>query len=113
MNNLGFALDGAWRVLLAGLALGAGLPILFALGIRSLAWSAAGPAPKGPGSSAPSVGPGAGSGAAPRVAGRVAGYGLFAIVVLGILLGITFIVATGFGKALSFEHIYPTIVAKH
>ena len=93
MHNLGFALDGAWRVLLAGLALGAGLPILFALGIRSLAWSAAGPAP--------------------RVAGRVAGYGLFAIVVLGILLGITFIVATGFGKALSFEHIYPTIVPKH
>ena len=29
------------------------------------------------------------------------------------LLGITFIVATGFGKALSFEHIYPTIVDKH
>jgi hypothetical protein len=93
MSNLGFALDGAWRVLLAGLALGAGLPILFALGIRSLAWSAAGPAP--------------------RVAGRVAGYGLFAIVLLGIALGITFIVATGFGKALSFEHIYPTIVPKH
>jgi hypothetical protein len=93
MNNLGFALDGAWRVLLAGLALGAGLPILFALGIRSLAWSAAGPAP--------------------RVAGRAAGYGLFAIVLLGIALAITFIVATGFGKALSFEHVYPTIVPKH
>jgi len=28
--------------------------------------------------------------------------------------GITYIVATGFGKALSFEHIYPTIVStKH
>lgn len=93
MNNLGFALDGAWRVLLAGLALGAGLPILFALGIRSLAWSASGPAP--------------------RPSGKVAGYGLFAVVILGVLLGITFIVATGFGKALSFEHIYPTIVGKH
>ena len=93
MSNLGFALDGAWRVLLAGLALGAGLPILFALGIRSIAWSTAGPTP--------------------RVSGRVAGYGLFAIVLLGIALGITFIVATGFGKALSFEHLYPTIVPKH
>ncbi|MFF5290829.1 hypothetical protein [Paractinoplanes globisporus] len=93
MNNLGFALDGAWRVLLAGIALGAGLPILFTLGLRSLAWSASGPVP--------------------RPAGRVAGYTLFAIVVLGVLLGITFIVATGFGKALSFEHIYPTIVPKH
>ena len=93
MHNLGFALDGAWRVLLAGLVLGAGLPVLFALGIRSLAWSAAG----GPA----------------RPAGRALGYGLFTVVVIGVLLGITFIVATGFGKALSFEHIYPTIVAKH
>jgi hypothetical protein len=93
VSNLGFALDGAWRVLLAGLALGAGLPILFALGIRSLAWSEAG--------------------GAARPAGRALGYGLFAVVILGVLLGITFIVATGFGKALSFEHVYPTIVPKH
>jgi hypothetical protein len=93
MNNLGFALDGAWRVLLAGLVLGAGLPLLFALGIRSLAWGYAGPSP--------------------RPAGVVGGYALFAVVVLGVLLGITFIVATGAGKALSFDHIYPTIVAKH
>jgi hypothetical protein len=93
LHNVGFALDGAWRVLLAGLALGAGLPVLFALGIRSLAWSAAGPAP--------------------RPLGRAAGYALFGVVVLGVLLGITFIVATGFGKALSFNHIYPTIIPKH
>ena len=93
MHNFGFALDGAWRVLLAGLVLGAGLPILYALGIRSLAWSDAG--------------------GAARPAGRAVGYTLFTVVVLGILLGITFIVATGFGKALSFEHIYPTIVPKH
>jgi hypothetical protein len=91
VHNLGFALDGAWRVLLAGLLLGAGLPVLFALGIRSLAWSAA-------------------SG---RPVGRPVGYGLFAVVVLGVLLGITFIVATGFGKTLSFDHVYPTIVPKH
>jgi hypothetical protein len=96
MNNVGFALDGAWRVLLAGLALGAGLPVLFALGIRSLAW-----------------GGGAASGSPARPLGTALGYLLFAVVVLGILLGITFIVATGFGKALSFDHIYPTIVAKH
>ncbi|GIM98137.1 hypothetical protein [Paractinoplanes toevensis] len=93
MHNLGFALDGAWRVLLAGLLLGAGLPVLFALGIRSLAWADAG--------------------GVARPAGRTLGYGLFAVVILGVLLGITFIVATGFGKALSFEHIYPTIVPKH
>jgi hypothetical protein len=92
MGNLNFALDGAWRVFLASLVLGAGLPLLFALGIRSLASGGEAPAP---------------------VPAKVTAYLLFAVVVLGVLLGLTFIVATGFGKALSFEHIYPTIVAKH
>jgi hypothetical protein len=104
MHNLGFALDGAWRVLLASLVLGAGLPVLFALGIRSLAWGAGGDAQvQDSGVTSPT----------PRPLGKVVGYLLFTIVVLGVLLGLTFIVATGFGKALSFEHIYPTIVAKH
>ena len=104
MHNLGFALDGAWRVLLASLILGAGLPVLFALGIRSLAWGAGGDA---------EVHESGVTGPTPRPLGTAAGYALFAIVILGVLLGITFIVATGFGKALSFEHIYPTIVPKH
>jgi hypothetical protein len=104
MHNLGFAVDGAWRVLLAGLALGAGLPVLFAFGIRSLAWGAGGDA---------EVHESGVTGPTPRPLGTVLGYVLFAVVVLGVLLGITFIVATGFGKALSFEHIYPTIIPKH
>jgi hypothetical protein len=37
MNNLSLALQGGWKVLLAGLLLGAGLPTIFAVGIRSLA----------------------------------------------------------------------------
>jgi hypothetical protein len=99
MHNLGFAVEGAWRVLLAGLLLGAGLPALFVLGLRSLSYGAGG------------------AGAHPRTAitrplGTVAGYLLFAVVVLGVLLGIAFIVAGGFGKALSFAHVYPTIVDK-
>jgi hypothetical protein len=92
VHNLGFALDGAWRVLLAGLVLGAGLPVLFALGVRSLASAGAGPV---------------------RPLGRATGYALFAVVIIAVVLGITFIVATGFGKALSFQHVYPTIVPKH
>ena len=44
MHNLGFALEGAWKVLLASVILGAGLPALFALGIRSLAYGAGGDA---------------------------------------------------------------------
>lgn len=103
-DNLGFALDGAWKVLAAGLLLGAGLPLLFALGIRSLAWGAGGEA---------EVHDGGVAGPRPQPIGTVLGWVLFAIVLAGIVLGITFIVASGLGKALSFEHIYPTIVDKH
>ena len=103
MHNVGFALEGAWKVLLAGVILGAGLPALFALGIRSLAYGAGGDAEvHESGVTGPKAHPG----------GTVLGWVLFAIVLLGIVLGITFIVASGFGKALSFEHLYPTIVNK-
>jgi hypothetical protein len=103
-DNLGFALEGAWKVLLAGLILGAGLPLLFALGIRSLAWGAGGDAEvHGEGVTGPKAQP----------IGTVVGWLLFLIVLAGIALGITFIVASGFGKQLSFEHIFPTIVDKH
>ncbi|GAA4586933.1 hypothetical protein BJY16_008068 [Actinoplanes octamycinicus] len=101
-NNLGFALTGAWQVLVAGLLLGAGLPVLFALGIRSLAWGAGEASVDATG-----VTPGR-----RRPVGTALGYLLFAVVVAGVLLGLTFIVATGFGNKLSFEHIYPTIVPK-
>jgi len=103
MHNLGFALEGAWKVLLASVILGAGLPALFALGIRSLAYGAGGEA---------EVHESGVSGPTAHPIGTVVGYLLFAIVVLGVVLGITFIVASGFGKALSFEHIFPTIVDK-
>ena len=99
MHNLGFALEGAWKVLAASVILGAGLPLLFALGIRSLAWGAGGSAEVE-------------SGARANPAGTVLGWVLFAIVLALVVLGITFIVASGFGKALSFEHIYPTIIDK-
>jgi hypothetical protein len=102
-DNLGFALEGAWKVLLAGLILGAGLPLLFALGIRSLAWGAGGEA---------EVHEDGGTGPKAQPFGTVLGWVLFLVVLAGVLLGITFIVASGFGKALSFEHVYPTIVNK-
>lgn len=104
MHNIGFALQGGWKVLLAGLILGAGLPLIFALGVRSLAWGAGGDA---------EVHESGTSGPASNPAGAALGYLLFGIVLLGVVLGITFIVASGFGKALSFEHIYPTIIDKH
>ena len=103
MHNLGFALQGAWQVLVAGLILGAGLPALFGLGIRSLAYGAGGDA---------EVHESGVTGPTPHPIGTVVGWALFAIVLLVVLLGITFIVASGFGKELSFEHVYPTVVSK-
>ncbi|GAA3286246.1 MULTISPECIES: hypothetical protein [Dactylosporangium] len=101
-QNLQFALQAAWKVLLVGLLLGAGLPALFALGVRSLAWGAGGAAEVTED----------GTVAKAQPAGTVIGWVCFAVVLLGVVLGITFIVASGFGKALSFEHVYPTIVNK-
>jgi hypothetical protein len=103
MHMISLALQGSWKVLAASLVLGAGLPLIFALGIRSLAWGAGGDAEThAAGVTGPRANP----------AGTVLAWVLFIIVLAVVVLGITFIVATGFGKALSFEHIYPTIVDK-
>ena len=104
MNNLGFALDAAWRVLIVGLLLGAGLPVVFALGIRQMA--------HGRGGAAEAAAPD-GTIAEAHPAARVVGLLCFMLVVAAVALAITFIVATGFGKTLSFEHIYPTLADKH
>jgi hypothetical protein len=103
MHNIGFAADSALKILVACLLLGAGLPALFAVGIRALAYGAGGEA---------EVHESGVSGPTPRPLGTVAGYVCFAIVLLGVVLGITFIVASGFGKAVTFTHIYPTITTK-
>lgn len=104
MHNLRFALEGGWQVLLVGLLLGAGLPMVFALGVRSLAWGEGGGA---------MTGATAGAGhSRPHPLGRLLAALCFAVVVLAVGLGITVIVASGFGKAVSFEHVYPTVVDK-
>ena len=36
----------------------------------------------------------------------------FTVVLLGVALGITIVAASGFGKAVSFENIIPTLVDK-
>ena len=102
-QNLQFALQAAWKVLTVGLVLGAGLPALFALGVRSLAWGAGGDA---------EISEDGVTAAKAQPIGTVLGWVCFGVVLLGVVLGITFIVASGFGKALSFEHVYPMIVDK-
>jgi hypothetical protein len=98
MNNLALAADGAWKVLVASLVLGAGLPFVFALGVRARA-SAAGARADG-------------EHAERRPVGNVLVVLCLLVVLFGVALGITIVVASGFGKAVSFEHIYPTIVSK-
>ncbi|EAP97123.1 hypothetical protein JNB_16599 [Janibacter sp. HTCC2649] len=98
-DNLVLALQGGWKVLVVALVLGAGLPSVFAVGIRSLAWGTGGSAEVD-------------VAARPHPAGRAVAFACFAVVLIGIGLGISIVVASGFGQSVSFEHIYPTFVPK-
>lgn len=97
-QNLVLVGDALWKILLVALVLGAGLPVLFSAGVRAMAWGAGGDAETNHAPGHP--------------AGKALAVVCFAVVVAAVALGITFIVASGFGKALSFEHVYPTIVDK-
>ena len=94
----------AFKVLVAGLVLGAGLPALFALGVRFAALGA--------GSDAGVAGSG-GTAVATRgsVGYRVLALLCFLVVALAVALGISVVVASGFGKMWSFDG-FPTLVDK-
>ena len=98
MEQVSLALEGAWKVLLVGLILGAGLPAIFATGVRSLAWGVGGDAEV--------------SHARPNPAGRVVAALLFAVVAYAVISGILFVIASGQGKALDFSAVIPTFVDK-
>jgi hypothetical protein len=98
-DNLQFAVEGAWKVLLVGLVLGAGLPAVFAVGVRSLAWGTGGAAEVAVDTR-------------PHPIGRVLAGVCFLVVLAGIAVGLTIILAAGQGKVVSFEHVYPTIIDK-
>ncbi|MFZ1411220.1 MAG: hypothetical protein WAS07_07175 [Micropruina sp.] len=102
MNQVMAALDAGWKVLAVGLLLGAGLPTLFALGVRALAWGVAGDAQLTP----------EGVTSRPHPIGRVIAYVLFGIVLLSVALGIGYIVAHGFGMTLSFNGMMPVFTQK-
>ena len=93
----------AWKVVLAGLVLGAGLPAIFALGVRFSGTAAAAGAPSASGASTP---------AAARSGYQALAALCFLVVAAAVVLGITVVVASGFGKMVSFEHVYPTLVPK-
>ena len=102
MSTVTLALDGAWKVLVTSLLLGAGLPVVFALGVRARAVAAGVPTQNGRDV----------DGGRPHPVGNVLAVVCFVLVLMGIALGITIVVASGFGKAVSFQHIYPTLVSK-
>lgn len=81
IDNLVLALDGAWKVLLVGTVLGAGLPVLFALGVRALAYSGEA---------------GEAGSERTRQGAKALSVFLFLLVVLGVLAGVGAIVASGF-----------------
>lgn len=93
-QDLQLAGEAIWKVLLVSLALGAGLPAVFALGIRSLAWGNGGEL-EGERTRGP-------------VVGRVVAWLLFAVVAYGILAGLLFVIASGQGKTLDFSTVIPT-----
>jgi hypothetical protein len=85
-----------------GLLLGAGLPVVFALGVRARAFAAGVGTQDGRDVDA----------GRPNPVGNVLAVVCFVLVLTGIALGITIVVASGFGKAVSFQHIYLTLVSK-
>ncbi|MEE9964635.1 MAG: hypothetical protein K4304_06030 [Propionicimonas sp.] len=101
MDQLWAALEATWRILLVGILLGAGLPALFALGIRSLAW---GTGVEGNGGEAVLV--------KPHLAGRIIAYLLFGLVILAVLAGVGYIVAHGLGYVVTFNGVVPTFSHK-
>lgn len=102
MDQLFAALDASWRVLLVGVVLGAGLPTLYALGIRALAWGTGGEAQIHE----------AGVELKPHLLGRLIAYTLFTLVVVSVLLGIGYIVAHGLGMTITFDGIIPVFTSK-
>jgi hypothetical protein len=89
--------QAAWKVLVAGLVLGAGVPAVFALGVRFSA--------SGVGAVETPVRRG-------RAGYQALGIACFVVVALAVAVGITVVVAAGFGKMVSFEHVVPTLVDK-
>jgi hypothetical protein len=101
VNTLKLLLEGAGEVLVAGLVFGAGLPVVYALALRVLTIGATSYA-----------GPDGDIHSTPRMSSRLFSGVLIAVVVAGVLLGLMIIVATGFGKEVTFDTIYPTITDK-
>lgn len=88
MNNIVLALEGAGQVLFVGILLGAGLPVIFALGIRALSYGVGGSADI--------------EAHEPHLIGKVLAGLCFAVVIAAVLAGVGAIVMSGFGWEFGF-----------
>ncbi len=102
MDQVLGALDATWRILLVGVLLGSGLPALFAVGVRALAWGST--------SDDTVVEP---TTSRPKILGRVVAYLAFSVVVLAVFAGVGYIVAHGLGMTITFNGLLPVFTPKH
>jgi hypothetical protein len=93
MNNIAIALDGAWRVLLAGLLLGAGIPSLFAIAVNGLAMASGGEAAQGN---------------PPKPVGKVIAVAVLLLILLLVVYGLAWLIFTSLGYKVGFSGILPT-----
>ncbi|MDF0531644.1 hypothetical protein P0W64_18550 [Tsukamurella sp. 8F] len=99
MDQVTVLFSAIWKILVIGLILGAGLPALFAVGVRGIAM--------GNGHEAAD-----GQVHKPNPLGNVIAAVAFIVVVVAVVIGLMVIVAPGFGMKVSFDNIYPTLVDK-
>ena len=102
--DLKFTFEAIWKVLIASVLIGAGLPMLFATGVRALAWGEGGDTETSTNGIAPKANP----------AGKVLAVLIFALVLYVIASGIVYVIATGKGSNydITFHHIIPEIYKK-
>ena len=98
-------LEAAGQVALAAILLGVGLPTLFAVGVRSFIVAGAEGTPSVDGATIESS-------RIPAPVLRTIGTLCFALVIAAVAIGLTIIIATGFGQELSFVNFVPTLVPK-
>ncbi|MFZ2502047.1 MAG: hypothetical protein WAW88_05210 [Nocardioides sp.] len=99
-ETLNLVLTAAWNVLWVGVVLGAGLPTMFALGVRSMA-----------GTSATDE---AGNVTTTRGSsfGKALAAVCFLVCLYGVVTGLMVIVGAGQGKIVTFENLLPILVPK-
>ncbi|GAA1376726.1 hypothetical protein GCM10009638_15540 [Luteococcus sanguinis] len=95
---IGLFFEDIALVLLVGVLVGAGLPALFAVGVRALAYGAGGDAEL--------------SHESGHAIGTVIAFLCFAVCLLVIAMGISIVVSSGLGYSVDFSHVIPVFHKK-